>query len=205
MTFTGASGSNLVVTDLSAGDGDFYNVQTSLLSASKITASNLLAQYVDATTILGSNIYILHELIDKSNVPIVDSNGKIDWVRLKNVPESDSGLDIFNLAQSAYDLAQLGDDMYQQLQSLLGNTPALPDNIKDPILDALSDSNKTSSNAFNVAWERVFRRPLAASNNSIEIKKHLYLSDLSKVYRIPTGGFSTNNGTLYNQPRAAIC
>jgi hypothetical protein len=26
MTFTGASGSNLVLTDLSAGDGDFYNV-----------------------------------------------------------------------------------------------------------------------------------------------------------------------------------
>jgi hypothetical protein len=188
----------LVVTDLSAGEGDFYNVQTSLLSASNVAALNLLAQYVDATTILGSNIYILHELIDKSNVPIVDSNGKIDWVRLKNLPESDSGLDIFNLAQSAYDLAQLGYDMYQQLQSLLGNTPALPDNIKDPISDALSDSNETSSNAFNVAWERVFRRPLAASNNSIGIKNDLYLSDLSKVYRIPTGGFSTNNGSLYN-------
>jgi hypothetical protein len=97
----------------------------------------------------------------------------MDWVRLKNLPESDSGLDIFNLAQSAYDLAQLGYDMYQQLQSLLGNTPALPDNIKDPISDALSDSNETSSNGFNVAWERVFRRPLAASNNLIGIKKDL--------------------------------
>lgn len=93
----------------------------------------MLANYMDATTILGSNIYLLHELIDRSNVTIVDSNGKIDWNRLKNFPESDDGLDIFNLAQSAYDLAQLGYDMYQQLQSLLGNTPALPDNIKDPL------------------------------------------------------------------------
>jgi hypothetical protein len=56
LTFFGASESNLVVTDLSAGDGNFYNVQTSLLSASNITASNLLSHYVDATTILGSNI-----------------------------------------------------------------------------------------------------------------------------------------------------
>jgi hypothetical protein len=29
LTFSGALGSNLVVTDLSSGDGDFYNVQTS--------------------------------------------------------------------------------------------------------------------------------------------------------------------------------
>jgi hypothetical protein len=188
----------LVVTEFSAGDGDFYNVQTSLLSTSNIITSNLLSHYVDATTILGSNIYILHEFIDRSNVPIVDSNGKIDWVRLKNSPESDSGLDIFNLAQSAYDLAQLGYVMYQQLQSLLGNTPALPNNIKDPISDALSVSNETSSNGFNVAWERVFCRPLAASNNSIGIKKDLYLSDLSKMFVIPTGNFSGNNGSLYN-------
>jgi hypothetical protein len=158
----------------------------------------MLANYMDATTILGSNIYLLHELIDRSNVTIVDSNGKIDWNRLKNFPESDDGLDIFNLAQSAYDLAQLGYDMYQQLQSLLGNTPALPDNIKDPLGDALGDSNETSSNAINVAWERVFRRPIAASNFSIGVRNDLYLSDLSKVYRIPAGGFSTNNGSLYN-------
>jgi hypothetical protein len=142
LTFTGASGSNLVVTDLSAGDGDFYNVQTSLLSASNVAALNLLALYVDATTILGSNIYLLHELIDRSNISIVDSNGKIDWVRLKNLPESDSGLDIFNLAQSAYDLAQLEYDMYQKLQSLLGNTPSLPDNIEDPISDALRSNDQ---------------------------------------------------------------
>jgi hypothetical protein len=56
LTFTGASGTNLVVTELSAGDGDFYNVQTSLLSASIVAALNLLAHYMDATTILGSNI-----------------------------------------------------------------------------------------------------------------------------------------------------
>jgi hypothetical protein len=124
------------------------------LSASNITASNLLAQYVDATTILGSNIYISHKLIDKSNVPIVDSNGKIDWVRLKNLPESDSGLDIFNLAQSAYDLTQLGYDMYQRLQSLLGNTPFLPDNIKDPISDALGSNDQGSSNLY-VDWSKL--------------------------------------------------
>jgi hypothetical protein len=148
----------------------------------------MLANYMDATTILGSNIYLLHELIDKSNVTIVDSNGKIDWNRLKNFPESDDGLDIFNLAQSAYNLAQLGYDMYQQLQSLLGITPALPDNIKDPLGDALEDSNETSSNAINVAWKRVFRRPIAASNFSIGVKNDLYLSDLSKVTEYQQAG-----------------
>jgi hypothetical protein len=161
LTFSGASGSNLVVTDLSAGDGNFYNVQTSLLSASNVAFSSVLTNYFYATTILGSNICLLHELIDRSNVSIIDSNGTIDWVRLKNLPESDSGLDIFNMAQSAYDLAQLGYNMYQLLQSLLGNTPSLPNNIKDPIYESLGDSNETSSNSINVAWERVFRRPLA--------------------------------------------
>jgi hypothetical protein len=197
LTFSGALGSNLVVTDLSAGDGDFYNVQTSLFSASDAFVSILLAHYVDASTILGSNVYILLQLLDRSNVPTIDSNSKIHCASLKNIPES-NGLDILALAQGAYNLALLGYGMYQQHQSLLGNTPSLPDNIKNPISESLGDSNETSSNAINVAWERVFRRPLAASNNLIGMKNDLYLSDLSKVYRIPTSGFSTNNGCLYN-------
>jgi hypothetical protein len=206
LIFNTGSGSNLYLEFLASGIVDAVNIETStLICTSNLNASSVLANYIDATTILGSNIYLLHELIDRSNATIVDSNGKIDWNRLKNFPESDGGLDIFNLAQSAYDLAQLGYDMYQQLQSLLGNTPALPDNIKDPLGDALGDSNENSSNAINFAWERVFRRPRAASNYSIGIKKDLYTSDLSKLLVIPTRNFSTNNGSLYNTTSTSNC
>jgi hypothetical protein len=195
LTFTGASGSNLVVTDLSAGLGDFYDVQTSVLSASNASVSNLFAQYADATTILGSNVYILSQLLDRSNVPIIDSNSKIDWASLKNIPES-NGLDILALAQGAYDLAQLGYDMYQQLRSLLGNTPKLPDNIKDPVSEALGSNN--SSNPIYVDWSKLTSRPISTVGTDLGVKTNLFLSDLSKVYRIPTGNFSTNNGNLYN-------
>jgi hypothetical protein len=92
ITFTGALRSNLVLADMSAGEGDFYNVQTSTLTCnSNLAASIVLSSYVDATMILGSNIYLLHELIDRSNVSIIDSNRKIDWVRLKNLPENNEG------------------------------------------------------------------------------------------------------------------
>jgi hypothetical protein len=51
--------------------------------SSNLSTSKLLANFADVNTMISSNIYLLHELIDRLNVSIVDSNGKIDWVRLK--------------------------------------------------------------------------------------------------------------------------
>jgi hypothetical protein len=192
------SGSNLIFHSLASGVIEAVHIETSTLTCtSNLAASSVLTNYLDATTILGSNVYILSQLLDRSNVPIIDSNSKIDWASLKNIPESNE-LDILALSQGAYDLAQLGFDMYQQLQSLLGNTPSLPDNIKDPISESLGDLNETSSNGINVHWNRVFAKLFATSNNDLGVKNNIYASDLSKMFVIPTCNFSTNNGSLYN-------
>lgn len=98
-------------------------MQTSLLSACNASVSNLLASYVDALTILGSNVYIHSQLLDMSNVPIIDSNSKIDWASLKNIPESDGGLSLIDIASAAYDGLQTISDLYDKLKGLTQDVP----------------------------------------------------------------------------------
>lgn len=87
---------------------------------------------------ISSNIHLLHELIDKSNVSIVDSNGKIDWGRLKDLQENNDGLDALELAHAAWDGLQTLYDVYDFIKGLVEDQPKLPSKISDPLLDAPS-------------------------------------------------------------------
>jgi hypothetical protein len=141
----------------------------------------------------------LNQLYDRSNNIIIDSNSKIDWKYLKNLPESDSGLNILELAQAGYDLAQLGYDMYQQLQSLLGNTPKIPDNIKNPLEDALGSNDQGGSNIY-VDLSKLSSRSIATNSTNYDVgfKQNMYVSDLSKISTIPSANFSMERTNLYN-------
>jgi hypothetical protein len=196
-------GSNLVVTDLSSGDGNFYNVQTSLVSAFNASVSNLLAHYVDASTILGSNVYILSQLLDRSNVPIIDSNIKIDWASLKNIPESDGGLSLFDIASAAYDGLQTINDLYDKLNGLTQDVPELPNEISDPLKDALGSNE--SSNPIYVDWSKLTSRPIATTTNSFDVgfKSDIYVSDASRMFSIGRGQLSQSAGNLYNTKTAS--
>jgi hypothetical protein len=142
LTFFSGLGSNLILTDVAAGIVDFYDVQTSVLTvSSNLTASNVLANYLDASTVLTSSIYFLSQILDISNVPIIDPNSKIDWASLKNIPKSDDGLDLLVLAQSAFDLASSGYDLYQSLKDLVIPKPKIPTDLKDALNNSLGDSN----------------------------------------------------------------
>lgn len=197
LTFSSGLGSNLILTDLGAGLIDAYDIQTSILTCtSNLTASSILANYFDATTVLGSNIYLLGQLLNESNQVVIDSNSKISWNNLKDIPES-NGLDILALAQGAYDLAQLGYDMYQQLQSLLGNTPKLPDNIKDPISDALGSNDNGTSNIY-VDWSKLTSRPFSTNGFDVGIQSNLFFDETNaKIFSVPHQNFSKNNTNVY--------
>jgi hypothetical protein len=203
LTFSGASRSNLVVTDLSSDDGDFYNVQTSLLSASNASVSNLLAHYVDASTILGSNVYILSQLQDRSNVPIIGSNSKIDSASLKNIPESDGGLSLFDIASAAYDGLQTISDLYDKLKGLTQDVPELPEEVSNPLKDALGSNE--SSNPIYVDWSKLTSRPIATTTNSFDVgfKSDIYVFDASRMLTIGQGQFSQSAGNLYNTKTAS--
>jgi hypothetical protein len=159
----------------------------------------LESTYGEINTLISSNILFLSQVYDRSNNVIIDSNSMIDWKYLKNLPENDEGLDIMNMAQSAYDLAQLGYDMYQQLQSLLGNTPKIPDNTKNPLEDALGSNDQGSSNIY-VDWSKLSSRPIATNSTNYDVgfKQNMYVSDLSKIFTIPSANFSMERTNLYN-------
>jgi hypothetical protein len=87
--------------------------------------------------------------------------------------------------------------MYQQLQSLLGNTPSLPDNIKDPISDALGSNDQGSSNLY-VDWSKLTSRPFSTNGYDIGIQSNLYCDETnSKIFSVPHRNFSKNNTNVY--------
>jgi hypothetical protein len=162
-------------------------------------SSNLESTYGQINTLISSNVLFLSQVYDRSNNVIIDSNSMIDWKYLKNLPKNDEGLDIMNMVQSAYDLAQSGYDMYQQLQSLLGNTPKIPDNIKNPLEDALGSNDQGGSNIY-VDWSKLSSRPIATNSTNYDVgfKQNMYVSDLSKIFTIPSANFSMERTNLYN-------
>jgi hypothetical protein len=191
--------SNITSHDILADKVETYMSATNLLFSSNILSSNLESTYGEINTLISSTILFLSQVYDRSNNVIIDSNSMIDWKYLKNLPENDEGLDIMNMVQSAYDLAQLGYDMYQQLQSLLGNTPKIPDNIKNPLEDALGSNDQGGSNIY-VDWSKLSSRPIATNSTSYDIgfKQNMYVSDLSKIFTIPSANFSMERTNLYN-------
>jgi hypothetical protein len=191
--------SNVSSHDINTEIIESYISATTMHYSSNIVSSNLLSTYGEISTLISDNILSLHEIYDRSNNVIFDSNSKSDWKYLKNLPESDEGLDVFNLAQSAFDLASLGYDLYNSLKSLVDDVPRIPDNIKDPLQDALS-SNDNSNNNLYIDWSKMSSRPISTNSTNFDVgfKNNIFVSDLSQLYRIPTGNYSIDNTNLYN-------
>lgn len=201
LTFSSALGSNMILTDLGAGIIDAYDIQTSILTCtSNATFSNLEASYVEAPTVVANMVYI-QQLIDHANDVLINTSnqfcGTMSYSNLLDTPKP-GGEDLMAYIQGLYDSLQTLYDIYDTLKSLIGNQPKIPDNLQDALNDSLGDSNDSSSNAINVHWNRVFAKPIATSNNDLGVKNNMYLSDQSKLFVIPSGNYSTNNGSLYN-------
>jgi hypothetical protein len=86
-------------------------------------------------------------VIDKNGYAVIDSNSKIVWNSLKNIPES-NGVDVWALAQAAWDGLQTLYDVYDALKGLVSPQPKLPDEIKDPLSDALGSNDNGTSNIY---------------------------------------------------------
>jgi hypothetical protein len=200
---------NITSSNLFSSNVSSHNINTDIIESyisattmhysSNIVSSNLLSTYGEISTLISSNILFLHEIYDRSNNVIFDSNSKLDWKYLKNLPESDDGLSIFDMAQSAYDVYSLMNDFYNKLKSLVDDVPKIPDNIKDPLQDALS-SNDNSNNNLYVDWSKLSSRPISTNSTNFDVgfKNNIFVSDLSQLYQIPTGNYSIDSTNLYN-------
>jgi hypothetical protein len=103
---------SLVLTELSGASCSLSNVLSYYVGTQLITTSNLVGQiatlsnvyseYVKSTKIAGSNVFF-NQLADLGGHVVVDSNSKLSWSNLKDIPESESGLSLFDIASAAYD------------------------------------------------------------------------------------------------------
>jgi hypothetical protein len=146
-----------------------------------------------AQKITGSNVFF-NQLVDLGGHVVVDSNSKLSWSNLKDIPESDGGLSLFDIASAAYDGLQTVSDLYDKLKGLTRDVPELPSEIADPLKDALGSNE--SSNPIYVDWSKLTSRPIATTTNSFDVgfKSDIYVSDASRMFSIAQGQFSQDAG-----------
>jgi hypothetical protein len=141
--------------------------------------------------------------VDLGGHVVVDSNLKLSWSNLKDITESDGGLSLFDIASAAYDGLQTINDLYDKLKGLTQDVPELPNEISDPLKDALGSNE--SSNPIYVDWAKLTSRPIATTTNSFDVgfKSDIYVSDASRMFSIGQGQFSQSAGNLYNTKTAS--
>jgi hypothetical protein len=134
---------------------------------------------------------------------VIDSNPKLSWSNLKDITESDGGLSLFDIAYAAYHGLQTISDLYDKLKGLTQDVPELPEEISNPLKDALGSNE--SSNPIYVDWSKLTSRPIATTTNSFDagFKSDIYLSDASRMFSIAQGQFSQDNGNLQNTKSAS--
>jgi hypothetical protein len=197
-----ASMCNLNTVDLEAGVITAYSTATTLLSGSTCSLLNVPSYYVESPLMIGSNVQLTGQLYNESNAVLIATSGEycgtIDYSNVLNVPvPGHSNLtnylqDLFNLAQSAYDL-------YDILKSLLNPVNSLPKETTNSLSEALGSNDHGSSNIY-VDWAKLQSRPISTINGSTDIglKTDVYVSDLSQLFVIPQGQVSQNQGNLFN-------
>jgi hypothetical protein len=178
------------------------NAITSNLVSQIATLSNVYSEYVKSTKITGSNVFF-NQLVDLGGHVVVDSNSKLSWSNLKDIPESDGGLSLFDIASAAYDGLQTISDLYDKLKGLTQDVPELPEEISNPLKDALGSNE--SSNPIYVDWSKLISRPIATTTDSFDVgfKSDVYVSDASRMFSIAQGRFSQDNGNLHNTKTAS--
>jgi hypothetical protein len=72
------------------------------------------------------------------------------------------------LAQAAWDGLQNLYDVYDALKGLVSPQPKLPDEIKDPLSDALGLNENGSSNIY-VEWSKLTSRPFSTNGYDLGI------------------------------------
>jgi hypothetical protein len=151
------------------------------------------SKYVKSTKITGSNVFF-NQLVDLGGHVVVNSNSKLSWSNLKDIPESDGGLSLFDIASAAYDGLQTISDLYDKLKGLTQDVPELPEEISNPLKDALGSNE--SSNPIYVDWSKLTSRPIATTTNSFDVafKSDIYVSDASRMFSIGQGQFSLSAG-----------
>jgi hypothetical protein len=137
---------SLVSTELSGASCGLLNVLSYYVGSQLITSSNLVAEiatisnvyseYVKRTKITGSLNVFFNQLVDLRGHVVVNSNSKLSWSNQKDIPESDGGLSLFDIASAAYDGLQTISDLYDKLKGLTQDVPELPGEFLNPLKDA---------------------------------------------------------------------
>jgi hypothetical protein len=155
-----------------------------------------LWQYENSNDTLSNVVWDSNGQIYGSNlagVVIVDSNGLIDWSRIKNAPDpttENSGLAAAAAALGAGGLilgglslfgagGQLGEGLLDDLNEAGGN-----DYGQDPELPAGGDSN------VYIAWGNLTNRPIASSDLDVGLAGDILVSSCNSLYACTCNAFS---------------